>query len=166
MAKKDIVVVGASAGGMQALEAVAAGLPPDLHAAVFVVWHLAPGVRSMLPVVLSRASGLPAAYPQDGDPIEPGRIYVAPNDHHLLLERGYVRVAKGPKDRMVSSFGGKFRGCNLRNALIVPNPSRQSGLWEAKDEVLAVSQETALAMRMVLFSFPRRGRPRLTEQSR
>src|SRR4051812_7572330 len=98
MAKKDIVVVGASAGGMQALEAMAAGLPPDLNAAVFVVWHLAPGVRSMLPIVLSRASGLPAAYPKDGDPIEPGRIYVAPNDHHLLLERGYVRVAKGPKE--------------------------------------------------------------------
>ena len=98
MAKKDIVVVGASAGGMQALETMAAGLPPDLHAAVFVVWHLAPGVKSVLPTVLNRASRIPALYPKDGDPIEPGRIYVAPNDHHLLLERGYVRVAKGPKE--------------------------------------------------------------------
>src|SRR5438477_682491 len=98
MANKAIVVIGASAGGMQALEAVAAGLPADLPAAVFVVWHLAPGVRSVLPMVLNRASRIPALYPKDGDPIEPGRIYVAPNDHHLLIERGYVRVAKGPKE--------------------------------------------------------------------
>jgi two-component system chemotaxis response regulator CheB len=98
MAKKDIVVVGASAGGMQALEALASGLPADFPAAVFVVWHLAPGVRSVLPTVLNRASRIPALYPNDGDPIQPGRIYVAPNDHHLLIERGYVRVAKGPKE--------------------------------------------------------------------
>jgi two-component system chemotaxis response regulator CheB len=98
MAKKDIVVVGASAGGMQALEKLVAGLPADLPAAVFVVWHLAPGARSVLPAVLDRAGPLSAAFPEDGDPIRPGRIYVAPNDHHLLLERGYMRVTKGPKE--------------------------------------------------------------------
>jgi two-component system, chemotaxis family, protein-glutamate methylesterase/glutaminase len=65
---------------------------------VFIVWHLAPGVSSVLPKVLTRAGPLPAAHPRDGDPIRPGRIYVAPNDHHLLLERGYVRVTKGPKE--------------------------------------------------------------------
>src|SRR3954447_14110157 len=95
MAAKDIVVIGASAGGLQALEQLGAGLPADLPASVFVVWHLAPGVKSVLPMVLNRASRIPAVYPNDGDAIEPGRIYVAPNDHHLLLERGYVRVAKG-----------------------------------------------------------------------
>jgi len=98
MARKDIVVVGASAGGMEALERLAAGLPADLPAALFVVWHLAPVVKSMLPQVLSRAGALPAKNPEDGDRIEPGRIYVAPNDRHLLLENGYVRVTKGPKE--------------------------------------------------------------------
>lgn len=98
MAKKDIVVVGASAGGMATLEKLVAGLPPDLPAAVFVVWHLSPGVKSVLPSVLTRAGPLSATHPSDGDAIKPGRIYVAPNDHHLLLERGYVRVAKGPKE--------------------------------------------------------------------
>lgn len=98
MAKKDIVVVGASAGGMGALERLVAGLPEDLPAALFVVWHLAPGVKSVLPTVLNRAGPLPASNPKDGDRIVPGRIYVAPNDHHLLLERGYVRVTKGPKE--------------------------------------------------------------------
>jgi two-component system, chemotaxis family, protein-glutamate methylesterase/glutaminase len=98
MATKDIVVIGASAGGMNALEKLVAGLPRDLPAAVFVVWHLSPGVRSVLPNVLSRAGPLPAEHPRDGDAIRPGRIYIAPNDHHLLLERGYVRVTKGPKE--------------------------------------------------------------------
>ena len=98
MATKDIVVVGASAGGMGALEKLVAGLPADLPAAVFVVWHLAPGVRTVLPAVLSKAGPLPAAAPSDGDPIKPGRIYIAPNDHHMLLERGYIRVTKGPKE--------------------------------------------------------------------
>jgi two-component system chemotaxis response regulator CheB len=98
MAKKDIVVIGASAGGMGALEKLVAGLPADLPASLFVVWHLSPGVRSVLPAVLTRAGPLPAVHPKDGDPIKPGRIYVAPNDHHLLIERGYVRVTKGPKE--------------------------------------------------------------------
>src|SRR5438067_9028898 len=98
MATKDIVVIGASAGGMAALERLVAGLPADLPAALFVVWHLSPGVRSVLPMVLSKAGPLPAANPKDGDPIKPGRIYVGPNDHHMLLERGYIRVTKGPKE--------------------------------------------------------------------
>lgn len=98
MAKKDIVVIGASAGGMGALEKLVSNLPADLPAAVFVVWHLSPGVKSVLPAVLSKAGPLPAAHPNDGDPIRPGRIYVAPNDHHLLIERGYMRVTKGPKE--------------------------------------------------------------------
>src|SRR3954468_11072475 len=98
MVTKDIVVVGASAGGMQALERLVAGLPADLPAALFVVWHLSPGVRSVLPMVLSKAGPLPAAHPSDGDQIRPGRIYVGPNDHHMLLERGYIRVTKGPKE--------------------------------------------------------------------
>jgi two-component system chemotaxis response regulator CheB len=52
----------------------------------------------VLPAVLSRAGPLPAEHPRDGDAIKPGRIYVAANDHHLLLERGYMRVTKGPKE--------------------------------------------------------------------
>jgi two-component system, chemotaxis family, protein-glutamate methylesterase/glutaminase len=98
MATKDIVVVGASAGGMGALERLVAGLPADLPAALFIVWHLAPGVQSVLPAVLKRAGPLPALNPSDGDPIRPGHVYVAPNDHHMLVERGYIRVTKGPKE--------------------------------------------------------------------
>ncbi len=98
MAKKDVVVIGASAGGMDALQRLVAELPADFPGSVFIVWHLAPGARSVLPEVLSRNGALPASYPGDGDLIERGRIYVAPPDHHLLVERDYIRVAKGPKE--------------------------------------------------------------------
>ncbi len=98
MARKDIVVIGASAGGMEALQKLVARLPADLPAALFVVWHLSPGLKSILPSVLNRAGPLRALHPEDGDRIEPGRIYIAPNDHHMLLEKGYVRITKGPKE--------------------------------------------------------------------
>ena len=98
MERKDIVVIGASAGGMDALQKLVSGLPADLSASVFIVWHLAPGTKSILPQVLSKAGPLKALNPADGDRIQPGRIYVAPNDHHMLLEKGYIRVAKGPKE--------------------------------------------------------------------
>src|SRR5439155_26811985 len=64
----------------------------------FVVWHLAPGLKSVLPSVLSKAGPLPAFNPEDGDRIEKGRIYVAPNNHHMLLEKGYIRITNGPKE--------------------------------------------------------------------
>ena len=63
MARKDIVVVGASAGGMEALQKLVAGLPEDLLASVFIVWHLSPGVKTVLPAVLGRAGPLPALHP-------------------------------------------------------------------------------------------------------
>jgi two-component system chemotaxis response regulator CheB len=140
MAHRDIVVVGASAGGMGALEALVAGLPEDFPAAMFVVWHLSPGVRSVLPRVLERAGPLPALNPVDGDRIEPGRIYVAPNDHHLLLEKGYIRVARGPKENRFRPaidplfrsaayiYGPRAIGVVLTGAL----DDGTSGLWAIK----------------------------------
>jgi len=93
----DIVVIGASAGGVEAISIVLAELPRDLRAAVLVVLHLARG-RSMLPEILSRAGKLPATHPEDGAPLEYGRVYVARPDHHLIVERGRVRVVHGPTE--------------------------------------------------------------------
>jgi two-component system chemotaxis response regulator CheB len=98
MARKDIVVIGASAGGMEALQKLVSRLPADLPASLFVVWHLSPGLKSILPSILSKSGPLRAVHPKDGDSIEHGRIYVAPNDHHMLVEKGYVRITKGPKE--------------------------------------------------------------------
>jgi two-component system, chemotaxis family, protein-glutamate methylesterase/glutaminase len=94
----DIIVVGASAGGVEALITLVSGLPADLPAAVFVVLHIPAQSPSLLPPILSRAGPLVAGHPADNTPIQHGRIYVAPPDHHLLLEEGRVRVVRGPKE--------------------------------------------------------------------
>src|SRR5688572_7890037 len=93
---RDIVAIGASAGGIEALREVTRRLPADLQAAVFVVLHLPRDVRSSLPEILSRSGPLPAAHARDGEPVEKGRIYVAPPDRHLLLDDGRVRLTAGP----------------------------------------------------------------------
>src|SRR5262245_31752512 len=98
MAGRDIIVVGASAGGVPALQALVHGLPRDLPAAVFVVLHLSPHTPSLLSPILRRAGHLPATEAADGDKIEHGRIYVAPPDLHLLVNRGVVRVVHGPRE--------------------------------------------------------------------
>ena len=98
MATRDIVVVGASAGGVEPLRQLAATLDPKLPAAVFVVLHVAADQPSALAQVLDRSGSLPARPAEDGAPIEPGRIYVASPDRHLMVEPGRVRVVNGPKE--------------------------------------------------------------------
>jgi len=98
MATRDVIVVGASAGGVEPLRKMAAELPSELPAAVFVVLHLPASQPSALPEVLDRSGPLPALTPEDGAPIEPGRIYVAPPDRHMMLEPGRVRIVHGPKE--------------------------------------------------------------------
>ena len=84
---KDIIVIGASAGGFDAMKVLAGGLPPDLKASIFAVLHIGPYGLGTLPEVLGRAGRLPASNARDGEPIRPGRIYVAPPDRHLLVNR-------------------------------------------------------------------------------
>lgn len=90
-----IIVVGASAGGVQALINLVGQLPEDLPAAVLIVIHLAPQSPSVLPRILSRSGPLPAVHPEDRDPLRRGTIYVASPNHHLLVETGRVRVTSG-----------------------------------------------------------------------
>ena len=98
MPDHDIVVVGASAGGVEALADLAASLPADLPAAVFVVLHVPPTGTSALPDILSRQGPLAATHVKDGEPVELGRIYVAPPDHHVLLRTGHVHLTRGPRE--------------------------------------------------------------------
>jgi two-component system, chemotaxis family, protein-glutamate methylesterase/glutaminase len=95
---RDIIVIGSSAGGIEALQALVSGLPADLPAALMTVQHMTPHFPSRLPQILSRAGPLPAMHPQDGDPIQHGHIYVAPPDYHLTLTYGQIQVRKGPKE--------------------------------------------------------------------
>ena len=98
MGTDPLVVIGASAGGIEALQALVTGLPADFPAAICVVLHLEATSHSALPEILSRAGPLPAVHPQDGDEIRPGFIYVARPDHHLLVEGDTLGVKKGPKE--------------------------------------------------------------------
>src|SRR5262245_36886405 len=91
MAKHDVIVIGASAGGVEAISFIAAELPRDIRASIFIVLHISRG-RSMLPEILTRAGRLPASHPTDGEPLQYGRIYVAPPDHHMIVQTGSVRT--------------------------------------------------------------------------
>jgi two-component system, chemotaxis family, protein-glutamate methylesterase/glutaminase len=93
-ARRDIILLGASAGGVQALCEVVGSLPPNLPAAVFVVLHVAPHGQSALPTILSRSGCLPASHPSDGELIQPGRIYVAPPDRHLLIDDSRILLSR------------------------------------------------------------------------
>jgi two-component system chemotaxis response regulator CheB len=98
MPQRDIVVIGASAGGIEALLTLTRELPRDLPAALFVVVHVPPYTISRLPELLSRAGPLPAAHAVDGDLIEPGCIFIAPPNQHLLVRPGRVELWRGPRE--------------------------------------------------------------------
>ena len=98
MPKRDIIVVGASAGGTEVLADLVHELPPDLPAAVFVVIHFPAFANSLLPRILNRAGTLPAIHAEDGMPFQPGHIYIARPDCHLTLRDGRMSVSKGPKE--------------------------------------------------------------------
>ena len=107
---RDIVVIGASAGGVTALLDLVKTLPADFPAPVFVVQHLAPDSPSILPQLLSSVSALRVKHPKNEETVQPGVIYVAPPDHHLLLEDNQVLVARGPKEnRFRPSVDALFR---------------------------------------------------------
>src|SRR5215831_168331 len=98
MPGRDIILIGASAGGVQALMTVVGSLPQELPAALFVVLHIPAESPSLLPDILSRAGQLEAVHAVDGMGIEQGCIYIAPPDQHLLIARGEIRVVRGPKE--------------------------------------------------------------------
>src|SRR5437016_7914874 len=97
-AHRDIVVMGASAGGVETLAELVSGLPAEFPAAIFVVLHLLPTAHSVLPEILNRAGPLPAGTAESGDEIDRGRIYVARPDRHLLLMPEGVRLTHGPRE--------------------------------------------------------------------
>lgn len=98
MRARQIVVIGASGGGIEALRTLVADLPADFTAPICVVLHTAPQSPGVLGDILNRASRIKAANAANGEKLEGGRIYVAPPDCHLLVEPGRVRVTKGPRE--------------------------------------------------------------------
>lgn len=98
MVKRNLVVVGASAGGVEALRQLVSGLPADFPAAVLVVLHVPPGTRSALPNILQRAGSLQVKQAAEGDPVRPGQVLVAGPDQHLIIYDGKVTLSRGPTE--------------------------------------------------------------------
>jgi chemotaxis response regulator CheB len=88
VAHRDIVVVGTSAGGVEALREMARGLPADLPAAVLIVIHTPRRSPGLVPQILNRVGALPAAHGQDREAVRPGHIYVAPAGSHMIQSSG------------------------------------------------------------------------------
>jgi len=97
-APRHIIVIGASAGGVEALTRLVRDLAPDMGAALFVTLHFPPDSTSALARILNRAGKLSAAHAADGQQIEEGKIYLARPDHHLLIFRDHVRLYRGPRE--------------------------------------------------------------------
>src|SRR5689334_8890040 len=97
MPNHDIIVIGASAGGVEALQIIANNLPAAFPAALFVVTHMPPDMPSALPNILTRGGPLPAVHVPTRMPIEPGHIYCARPDHHLLVQTDHIHSVRGIK---------------------------------------------------------------------
>jgi two-component system chemotaxis response regulator CheB len=94
----DIVVIGCSAGGVEALPQLLSKFPRNTPAAFFVVMHVSAMTESYLPRIIGRHTKMPCAHAMDGDAIETGKIYVAPPDCHLMLQPDKVVLSHGPKE--------------------------------------------------------------------
>jgi two-component system chemotaxis response regulator CheB len=140
MSGRDIVVVGTSAGGVEALRALVSGLPADYPGSVFIVMHSAADSPGVLAQILNRAGPLSAANASNRERIHPGRVYVAPPDMHMLLEPGVVRLTRGPKENRfrpavdplfrsaAAVYGPRVAGVILTGGL----DDGVSGLWAVK----------------------------------
>src|SRR5215212_2870527 len=134
------IVIGASAGGFEVLKELVSQLPADLAVPVFIVLHIPAYEPSLLPELFDHFGPLSALHPQDGAQIQAGHIYVAPPDHHLLIDDSHVAVKKGPKENgfrpsidalfrsAAYSYGPGAIGVVLSGAL----NDGTSGLWSIK----------------------------------
>jgi two-component system chemotaxis response regulator CheB len=92
-----IIVVGASQGGVPALQALVSGLPKDFTVPILIVQHIGSS-QSILPSILNDVDGTRAAFGKDHEALRDGRIYVAPPDHHMQLQDGQVELTRGPRE--------------------------------------------------------------------
>lgn len=140
MPNHDIFVVGASSGGVEALERLVSQLPSTFPGTLFVVLHISGRSKSFLPQLLAKAGKLPVCHAEDGAATEAGHIYVAPPDHHVVVERDHMHLSLGPKEQhqrpsinvtfrtAALAYGQRVTGVLLSGEL----DDGTAGLWELK----------------------------------
>jgi len=138
--RRDIIVVGASAGGIEAITQVTSALPADFPAAMLVVVHLPPWHESDLARIIDNRSNIPARQASGGEPIEPGNIYVAAPDQHMLVEHDRIQLWRGPRENRsrpainplfrsaAVAYGPRVAGVILTGVL----DDGSAGLWWVK----------------------------------
>lgn len=154
----EIVVVGTSLGGLNALQAILGGLSKEFPLPIAVVQHRSRDASDGLSEFLAKTSALPVAEPSDKEEILPGRAYVAPADYHLLVERGCfslsieapVHFARPSIDVLFESaadaygphvIGVVLTGANADGAQGAAHIARQGGLVVAQEPATAESPE-------------------------
>src|SRR4051794_38127296 len=145
--KRDIIVVGASAGGVEPLQALVGDLRPDFAAAVFICCHTPADGPMLLASVLGKAAALRVSYAVDGAPIEPGTVQLAPPDLHLLLENDRVRLSRGPKqNRARPAIDPLFRSAADRFGPRVIGVVLSGMLDDGAAGMLAIKRQHGIAM--------------------
>jgi two-component system, chemotaxis family, protein-glutamate methylesterase/glutaminase len=148
--RRDVIVIGGSAGALEALKTIVSELPPDIDASIFVVLHSSPTAPSRLAEILQGRTTLPVRQAEDGDRIERRTVVVARPDYHLLLERDNIRTARGPRENRhrpaidalfrsaAYSHGGRVIATLLSGAL----DDGTAGLWAVRDrDGIAIVQD-------------------------
>jgi two-component system chemotaxis response regulator CheB len=150
-----IFVIGASHGGIDALQQLVGQIPANFPAPVFITQHIGATGPGMLPAILGKVARLPVVHPKNVEFFEKGRIYVAPPDHHMLVRQGYVRLSQGPRENhcrpaidplfrsAANAYGPAVVGVVLTGHL----DDGTSGLMAIKDKGgIAVVQEPSEAL--------------------
>jgi two-component system, chemotaxis family, protein-glutamate methylesterase/glutaminase len=136
-----LFVIGASAGGVEALKELTRQLPADFPGALFMVMHVPAQHPSLLASILDRCGPLPALEAGDGRPIRAGHIYVGVPDRHLLIDGDVMRLTRGPREnRFRPSIDSLFRsaaytqGSRVVGVVLTGQlDDGTSGLWAIKD---------------------------------
>lgn len=140
MARAELIVVGASWGGLKALSTLLAGLPPDLDAAVVVAQHRAPTSTDGLSRLLQQHGPLPVCEVEDKMAIAPGNVYLAPPDYHVIVDKGHlglslderVQFSRPSVDVLFESAAAAYRACVAAVVLTGANADGAAGLRAVK----------------------------------
>lgn len=156
----DVIAIGASWGGLQAVGTVLEGIPAEVDQPIVVAQHRsAESARGVLESLLQRHSGRPVVEPGDKEPIEPAHVYVAPADYHLLVEDGRfalsvdarVQFARPSIDVLFESVAEGYRDRAIGIVLTGANADGAAGLAAIKrNGGVAIVQDPATATRKAM----------------